>query len=86
MIFNPCPPSWSMFPMTLGTHEKHDIFLMIKTTAKNVRVTHSRKHLTRNRNQIRATKSLEYIFHYNAVEKHNTGLLCVFKAFNGNFR
>ena len=31
---------------------------MIKTTAKNLRVTLSRKHLTRSRNQIRATKSL----------------------------
>ena len=37
--------------------------LMIKTTAKNLRVTLSRKHLTRSRNQIRATKSLEYMFH-----------------------
>ena len=36
MIFNPCPPSWSKFPMTLGTQEKHDILLMIKTTAKKL--------------------------------------------------
>ena len=26
MIFNPCPPSWSMFPMTLETQEKHEFF------------------------------------------------------------
>ena len=26
MIFKPCPPSWSMFTMTLGTQEKHEIF------------------------------------------------------------
>ena len=30
--------------------------------AKNLRVTHSRKHLTRIRNQTGATKSLEYMF------------------------
>ena len=68
MIFNPCPPSWSMFPMTLETQEMHDILLMIKTTAKNLRVTLSRNHLTRSRNQISATKSLEYMFHCTPVE------------------
>ena len=31
--------------MSLETQEKHDILLMIKTTAKNLRVTLSRKHL-----------------------------------------
>ena len=50
--------------MTLGTQENYDIWMMIKTTAKNLRVTLSRKHLTRSRNQIRATKILEYMFHY----------------------
>ena len=62
--------------MTLGTQEKHDIWLMIKTTAKNLRVTLSRKYLTRSRNQIKATKSLEYMFHYinwrptSVIKKH----------------
>ena len=63
--------------MTLETQEKHDILLMIKTTAKNLRVTLSRKHLTKSRNQIRATKSLEYMFHYikwrptSVIKKHS---------------
>ena len=50
---------------------------MIKTTAKNLRVTLSRKHLTRCRNQVIATKSLEYMFHYikwrptSVIKKHS---------------
>ena len=49
---------------------------MIKLPPKNLRVTLSQKHLTRSRNQIRATISLEYMFHYtkwrptDVIKKH----------------
>ena len=64
-------------PNDLGNSRKAWHSLVIKTTAKNLRVTLSQKHLTRSRNQIWATKSLEYMFHYinwrptSVIKKHS---------------